>query len=132
MAREIPEAVRAAAGLAATVIDEARKLPETLPGLPVRVVSDAVAALTALQANPGIAAEGVVALLDFGGSGTSVTLANAAAGFEPIGETVRYPDFSGDLIDQALLAHVLDNLADKVDPGATTAVESLTVRAAAR
>ncbi len=31
MAREIPEVVRAAAGLAATVLDEARKLPETLP-----------------------------------------------------------------------------------------------------
>src|SRR3712207_2161729 len=38
MAREIPEVVRAAAGLAATVVDEARKLPETLPGLPVRVI----------------------------------------------------------------------------------------------
>src|SRR5215213_5830937 len=92
----------------------------------VRVVSDAVAALTALQANPGIAASGVVALLDFGGSGTSITLADAAASFAPIGETVRYPDFSGDLIDQALLAHVLDSLADKADPAGTTAVESLT------
>ncbi|WNG93215.1 Hsp70 family protein [Mycobacterium sp. ITM-2016-00318] len=92
----------------------------------VRVVSDAVAALTALQANPGIAAGGVVALLDFGGSGTSITLADAAASFAPIGETVRYPDFSGDLIDQALLAHVLDSLADKADPAGTTAVESLT------
>jgi outer membrane biosynthesis protein TonB len=38
MAREIPVLVRAAAGLAATVLDEARKLPETLPGLPVRVI----------------------------------------------------------------------------------------------
>jgi hypothetical protein len=38
MAREIPELVRAAAGLAATVLDEARKLPETLPGLPVRLI----------------------------------------------------------------------------------------------
>lgn len=92
----------------------------------VRVVSDAVAALTALQANPGIAADGVVALLDFGGSGTSITLADAAARFEPIGETVRHPDFSGDLIDQALLAHVLDDLSDKADPAGTTAVESLT------
>ena len=93
---------------------------------PVRLVSDAVAALTALQANPGITVNGVVALLDFGGSGTSITLADAASSFEPIGETVRYPDFSGDLIDQALLAHVLDNLADEVDPAGTTAVESLT------
>ncbi|GFG52982.1 hypothetical protein MAGR_44230 [Mycolicibacterium agri] len=92
---------------------------------PVRVVSDAVAALTALQANPGIAADGVVALLDFGGSGTSVTLADAAAQFEPVGETVRVADFSGDLIDQALLTHVLDNLGDNADPAGTTAVESL-------
>ena len=38
MAREIPEVVRAAAGLAATVLDEARKLPETLPGIPVRLI----------------------------------------------------------------------------------------------
>jgi hypothetical protein len=38
MAREIPEVVRAAAGLAATVLDEARKLPEALPGLPVRII----------------------------------------------------------------------------------------------
>jgi hypothetical protein len=38
MSREIPEVVRAAAGLAATVLDEARKLPETLPGLPVRLI----------------------------------------------------------------------------------------------
>src|SRR5689334_15613062 len=42
MAREIPEAVRAAAGLAATVLDEARRLPETLPGLPVRVLGRAM------------------------------------------------------------------------------------------
>jgi hypothetical protein len=38
MAREIPEVVRAAAGLAAIVLDEARKLPETLPGIPVRLI----------------------------------------------------------------------------------------------
>ena len=92
----------------------------------VRVVSDAVAGLTALQANPGIAADGVVALLDFGGSGTSITLADASASFQPIGETVRYSDFSGDLIDQALLTRVLDNLAEKADPAGTTAVESIT------
>ena len=44
----------------------------------------------------------------------------------PSAKPLRYPDFSGDLIDQALLAHVLDNLADKVDPAGTAAVESLT------
>ena len=98
----------------------------THTGEPVRVVSDAVTALTALQANPGITADGMVALLDFGGSGTNITLADGAAAFEPVAETVRYPDFSGDLIDQALLAHVVDNLADRADPAGTAAVESLT------
>jgi hypothetical protein len=96
------------------------------PGDPVRVVSDAVSALTALQANPGITADGLVALLDFGGSGTSITLANAAAAFRPVGETLRHNDFSGDLIDQAVLSHVLDGLSGDVDPAGTTAVESLT------
>ena len=93
---------------------------------PVRLVSDAVAALIALQANPGITVNGVMALIDFGGSGTSITLADAASSFEPIDETLRYNEFSGDLIDQALLAHVLDNLAGDVDPAGTAAVESLT------
>ncbi|MDZ4266007.1 MAG: hypothetical protein U1D00_09990, partial [Mycobacterium sp.] len=41
------------------------------------VVSDAVAALTALQANPGLPAHGVVALCDFGATGSSITLAEA-------------------------------------------------------
>ncbi|QXG75091.1 hypothetical protein KUM42_14745 [Modestobacter sp. L9-4] len=49
MAREIPEAVRAAAGLAATVLDEARKLPETLPGLPVRLIGLALQSSLKLQ-----------------------------------------------------------------------------------
>src|SRR3954452_6706733 len=37
MAREIPEVVRAVAGLAAPVLGQARKLPEPPPALPVRV-----------------------------------------------------------------------------------------------
>jgi len=49
MSREIPEVVRAAAGLAATVLDEARKLPETLPGLPVRVIGLAMQSALKLQ-----------------------------------------------------------------------------------
>ncbi|MGH3674841.1 MAG: Hsp70 family protein [Mycobacterium sp.] len=97
-------------------------------GVPARLVSDAVAALTALQANPGLTVRGVVALLDFGGSGTGITLADAASSFEPIDETLRYTEFSGDQIDQALLAHVLDSIAESgdVDPAGTAAVGSLT------
>jgi hypothetical protein len=49
MAREIPEVVRAVAGLAATVLDEARKLPETLPGLPVRLIGQAMQTSLKLQ-----------------------------------------------------------------------------------
>ena len=59
MAREIPEVVRAAAGLAATVLDEARKLPETLPGLPVRVIGLAMQqALKIQQQYAGFVARG--------------------------------------------------------------------------
>jgi len=88
------------------------------------VVSDATAALTALRANPGLPTHGVIVLCDFGGSGTSITLANAARDFSPFGETVRFADFSGDQIDQALLSHVVTGLAD-VDPSGTAMVGSL-------
>ena len=59
MAREIPEVVRAAAGLAATVLDEARKLPETLPGLPVRLIGQALqTSLKIQQQYSGLVARG--------------------------------------------------------------------------
>jgi len=106
-----------------------RAKPSLAPnGTPVRLVSDAVASLTALHTNPGLDPHGVVALLDFGGSGTSITLADAGAGFEPMEDTTRYSEFSGDLIDQALLNHILDGIttAGGVDPAGTAAVGSLT------
>lgn len=49
MAREIPEPVRAVAGLAATLLDEARKLPTTLPALPVRAIGLAMQTTLKLQ-----------------------------------------------------------------------------------
>ena len=59
MAREIPEVVRAAAGLAATVLDEARKLPETLPGIPVRILGMAMQqAMKVQQQYAGLVARG--------------------------------------------------------------------------
>ena len=106
-----------------------RNEPNLAPnGVAPRLVSDAVAALTALHSNPGLPAQGVVALLDFGGGGTSITLADAASSFEPI-ETVRDTEFSGDQLDQALLAHVLDRVADAgtLDPAGTAAVGSLSL-----
>ena len=93
-----------------------------LPGTPV--VSDAVAALTALRAGPGLPARGIVALCDFGATGTSITLADAAAGFRRVGQTVRYDEFSGDQIDQAIVKYVLADL--DVDPSSTSAVVALT------
>ena len=91
------------------------------------MVSDATAALTALRANPGLPTHGVIVLCDFGGSGTSITLANAATRTSPFGETVRFPDFSGDHIDQALLTHVVAGLVDAsdADPSGTAMVGSL-------
>ncbi|WP_018602489.1 Hsp70 family protein [Mycobacterium sp. 155] len=96
-------------------------------GVPAELVPDSVAALAALRANPGLPGEGVVVLCDLGGSGTSLTLADAGAGLATIGQTVRYPDFSGDQVDQALLNHVLNGVAaaGNADPAGTAAVGSL-------
>ena len=107
----------------ASVVDTLRRnLRGNLP-----VISDATAALTALRANPGLPTHGVIVLCDFGGSGTNITLANAARDFSPFGETVRFPDFSGDHVDQALLTHVVAGLVDAshADPSGTAMVGSL-------
>jgi hypothetical protein len=102
----------------AHVVDRVRGL---LPGVPV--TSDATAALVALRAHPGLPARGVVVLCDFGATGTSVTLADSARNFAPIGPTLRYEEFSGDLIDRAVLAHLLAEA--NLDPEHTSAVASL-------
>lgn len=95
--------------------------------LQLEVVSDATSALTALDADPGLPRHGVVVLVDFGGSGTSITLADAGTNLAPIGDTVRFSDFSGDLVDQALLRHVAASFADTgSDPSGTAMVGSLT------
>ncbi|MGZ8713460.1 MAG: Hsp70 family protein, partial [Mycobacterium sp.] len=97
------------------------------PG-PVALVSDATAALTALQDDPGVPTRGVIALCDFGGTGTSITLVDADAGYAPLAPTVRHADLSGDLVDQALLTHVINDLsaAGSIDLSGTSAIGSLT------
>lgn len=100
-------------------------VPEFRGPQPIPLVSDATAALTALQQDPGVPARGVIAVCDFGATGTSITLADAATGFQPIGPTVRYEDLSGELIDQALLTRVIAGLADGVDVTGTSAIGSL-------
>jgi hypothetical protein len=105
-----------------------RTKPNLSPtGVPPALVSDAPAALVALATSPGLPASGIVALLDFGGSGTSITLADAAADFQPIDETLRYTEFSGAQVDQALLAHVLADIGQSsgADSTGTTAVGAL-------
>ncbi|KUI36041.1 hypothetical protein AU197_19705 [Mycobacterium sp. IS-1590] len=91
----------------------------------VPVVSDATAALAALNADPGLPSRGVVVLCDFGGSGTSITVVDASSGHAVIGETVRFADLSGDLVDQALLTHVMTSLPAGPDPTGTAVVNSL-------
>jgi hypothetical protein len=91
------------------------------------LMSDALTALTALQDEPGLPTRGIVALCDVGGSGANISLADAANGFQPIGPTIRHPDLSGDLIDQALLARVVGDLgkAGAIDLSSTSAIGSL-------
>jgi hypothetical protein len=92
------------------------------------LVSDATAALTALQDHPGVPTRGIIALCDFGGTGTSITLLDADAGYVPLAPTVRHTDLSGDLVDQALLTHVINDLsaAGSIDLSGTSAIGSLT------
>ncbi|WP_179472442.1 Hsp70 family protein [Mycolicibacterium vinylchloridicum] len=101
-----------------------RQIPEWSADEPL-LIPDTAAAVTALAANPGLPTRGVVALCDFGGSGTSITLVD---GGQPIAPTVRHLDFSGDLIDQGLLAHVVAELSagGALDVTGTSAIGSLT------
>ena len=102
------------------------RLPEWSAGQPL-LIPDAVAAATALQADPGLPTRGIVALCDFGGSGSSISLLDAAAGYRPIEAPLRHLDFSGDLIDQGVLAHVVAELSagGTLDVTGTSAIGSL-------
>jgi hypothetical protein len=114
-----------------------RQIPEWAADEPL-LIPDTTAALTALAAKPGLPTRGVVALCDFGGSGTSVTLVDGSSGKQErsdpgrcpgqIGPTLRHHDFSGDLIDQGLLAHVVAELSagGTFDVTGTSAIGSLT------
>ena len=130
--RSTPPAVAYPAHWSPTAVDALRRALRTSPELSAStpqpaLVCDAAAAFTALQSQPGLPTRGVVALCDFGGAGTSITLADAANGYQPIGATVRHLDFSGELIDQALLKHVIAGLsgAGSVDVSDTSAIGSL-------
>jgi actin-like ATPase involved in cell morphogenesis len=91
------------------------------------LLSDSAAALIALQGNPGVPQRGIIAVCDFGGTGTTLALVNAANGYLAVAPPVRHGEFSGDLIDQALLTHVVAELssAGSFDTAATSAIGSL-------
>jgi actin-like ATPase involved in cell morphogenesis len=91
------------------------------------LLPDSAAALFALQANPGVPGSGIVAVCDFGGSGTTLSLVDAANGYQAVAPSVRNTEFSGDRIDQALLTHVVGELstAGSFDTAATSAIGSL-------
>ena len=78
----------------------------TRSGAPPALVSDAVAALTALRTQQGFPSGGVVALCDFGASGASITLFDAGSAVRQIGPSARDTAFSGDALDQLVLAAV--------------------------
>ncbi|GAA4531757.1 Hsp70 family protein [Mycobacterium paraffinicum] len=96
-------------------------------GMAPRLVSDAIASLTAVKSELGLPDEGVVGLLDFGGGGTSATLVNVAGDFELVTATMRYAALSGNEIDQELLLRVFEELGrgSGIDPGSTAAVGQL-------
>ncbi len=115
-------------GVVGALRNALRAKPGLTPGgQPATVIPDSVAALASLQAAPGLPSDGVVVLCDFGASGTTVTLADARAGMAPIGESVRYQEFSGDMVDQSLLNAVVAGVAESrdEDPASTAAVGSL-------
>src|SRR6185437_16318051 len=88
------------------------------------LVPDSAAALVALDANPGVPNNGIIAVCDFGGSGTTLSLVDAAQGYQAITQPVRHTEFSGSRIDQALLTHVIGNLsaAGSFDTSATSGI----------
>ncbi|OBI38000.1 Hsp70 family protein [Mycobacterium sp. E2238] len=88
------------------------------------LVSDATAALAGLRGRPAFPTAGVVALCDFGASGTSVTLMDAGSGFTRVGTTARSADFSGDAIDQLVLGRLRASDDTMADLGSTVRIGS--------
>lgn len=96
-------------------------------GMAPRLVSDAIASVTAVKSELGLPDEGVVGLLDFGGSGTSATLVDIAGDFELVSATMRYAALSGEEIDQELQLRAFEELGhgSGLDPGSTAGVGQL-------
>jgi hypothetical protein len=89
-------------------------------GMAPQLVSDAVAAVTAVNSELGLPDDGVIGLFDFGGAGTSATLVQLGGDFEPVTTTMRSADFSGSEIDYALLLRVFEELGQGGDTDTTS------------
>ena len=94
---------------------------------PLLLIPDAAASLLAVRTTPSMPRTGTVAVCDFGGTGTSITFMRADGDYQALAPTVRLHDFSGDLIDQALLSAVISNMPSTAafDPAGTVAIGSL-------
>lgn len=105
-------------------------LPALVGAAPPPVLTSTAAALQALRRDPGLPVRGVAVVCDLGASGTGITLADCAADYRQIGPATWSVEFSGDALDQRLLAHVL--YAGRPDPAAdsTAAVNSLSALSA--
>jgi hypothetical protein len=121
MAREIPEVVRAVAGLAATVVDETRRLPETLPGLPVRVIGLAMQVSMKLQQHyAGLVTRGDELLTGFRGA-DEPGLATFDEDEEPA--PVAAGGFGTSSFDRVAETVIEVTEDDEVDTGADAVVE---------
>jgi hypothetical protein len=91
------------------------------------LLPDSTAALFALHTNPGVPSRGIIAVCDFGGSGTTLTLVDAEDGYHAIAPAARHGEFSGDAIDQLLLTHIISDLSSgaSFQTAATSAIGSL-------
>jgi hypothetical protein len=94
-----------------------RVQPWSDPSAQLTLVPDYAAALAALRSDPDLPNRGVVAVCDFGATATTITLVDLTTAAVPVGAPLRYPDFCGDGVDRALLAHVLATAG--VTPGST-------------
>ncbi|OBE98608.1 Hsp70 family protein [Mycobacterium sp. 852002-10029_SCH5224772] len=102
-----------------------RGYPALAPDAPPAFICDGTAALAALDTQPGFPGDGAVVLCDFGASGSSITLTDAAANFRQIAPTLRYTGFSGNQIDQMILRHVALNADADADAAGTAPLAPL-------
>jgi hypothetical protein len=148
MSTPIPQPLRAAAGLAALAIDNARKVPQQLVGLPVLAVSTALqASLKAQQAYAGLVARGDEVLGQLRGQQDDPPWArfddDAPAGgrppsaFDAAPEPGEDDDAAADLTD-ALIAEagedeeLIEQVDRELDPDTEADVVSLAEAAAQR